>query len=68
MILCSKCNLPTKEDLDICDPCYESNLKSLLNSPHWIEMAKTRKGDLPNETLFDSVKSEHVSLKERNSR
>ena len=54
---CQQCNAPT--DLIYCDRCNLEMTEHLLSSPDWVANAKTRKGDLPNESMFDTIQREY---------
>jgi hypothetical protein len=45
-----------------CDDCHADRLRSLLDSPEWVENAKTRSGDFPGETMVDTITRELKSL------
>ena len=62
---CSGCG--TYTDFVICDDCNRGVMSLLLSSEHWVHNAKTRKGDLPGETLFDTIKREFALANHKSS-
>ena len=41
-----------------CPECHKALIAQLLNSPEWVRVAKTRPGDLPGETMHDTMQRE----------
>lgn len=41
-----------------CNDCHKANLRQLLRSASWRENAATRSGDLPGETMLDTITRE----------
>ena len=41
-----------------CPACHKAGCKRLLKSKAWREVAATRSGDLPGETLLDTIRRE----------
>jgi len=54
---CQYCG--TLTTLYLCNECNQALLKKLLTNPYWIENAKTRNGDRPNESMYDTIKREY---------
>ena len=62
MQTCVSCEKET--DLIYCNPCHLQNIQFCLDSPNWVKVAKTRKGDLPNENLFQTFTREKELLEQ----
>ena len=45
-----------------CDGCHAALLRGLLSCPRWLTWRGIAKGDLPGETLADSLKRELRAL------
>jgi len=41
-----------------CPACHTATCRRLLRSKAWCEVAATRTGDLPGETLLDTIRRE----------
>lgn len=42
----------------VCPSCHQARCQILLQSPAWVATAKTRSGDLPGESLLDTITRE----------
>ena len=62
-LTCTGCEVETS--LIYCDHCHLDNIEFCLENPDWVEVAKTRKGDLPNENLFQTFTREKEALEQR---
>lgn len=60
---CEVCNAPAGAHGVTCNPCQAARLDSLLKSRAWREVAATRSGDLPGETLLDTIRREKQGLR-----
>ena len=58
---CECCGAPTRAGVT-CDPCEAARLDALLQSSVWRENAKTRTGDMPGETMLDTIVRERKAL------
>lgn len=45
-----------------CRPCTAARLDALLDSAGWRQVAATRTGDLPGETMLDTIRREREAL------
>jgi len=59
---CEACGAPAGPSGIRCDPCHRWTLQQLLDSPEWVEVALTRKGTVPGETLAHSIRREHACI------
>ena len=58
MLTCEVCSRPAGQHGVTCDPCHVARLKALLSSSAWVAVARTRSGDLPGETMLDTIQRE----------
>tara|TARA_Y100001963_G_scaffold157231_1_gene252865 strand:+ start:2130 stop:2360 length:231 start_codon:yes stop_codon:yes gene_type:complete len=60
---CASCGCELRSDETYtCDDCHEAQLRRLLASNPWIELAVKRPGDRPDETLHDAINRELYNL------
>jgi hypothetical protein len=59
---CECCNAPC--EAITCNPCEAGRLRELLSSKAWMEVRGTSCGDLPGETLADTLRRELKGLGE----
>ena len=59
---CETCGRDAGEAGVMCNTCEAALFRALLNTPEWCENAITRSGDLPNETMLDTVRRELRAL------
>ena len=45
-----------------CDPCQVGVMETLLASAAWREQAADRLGDVPGETLLETITRQHAAL------
>jgi hypothetical protein len=55
---CEACGAPAGPSGVRCPACHKATCRSLLRSPGWVAVAKTRTGDLPGETMLDTIRRE----------
>ena len=60
-LTCERCNAPAPNGV-YCNPCHADNLRGLLSSPSWLAVRGSACGDLPGETLEDTVRRELEGL------
>lgn len=58
---CEQCGAPALHGVS-CNPCYTQRLRSLLSSPSWLAARGCATGDLPGETLADTLKRQLHAL------
>lgn len=58
---CEQCGAPALHGVS-CNPCFAERLRSLLSSPSWLAVRGRATGDLPGETLEDTLKRELHAL------
>lgn len=61
MYHCECCGRPCKTPVT-CNACEVWRLQSLLQSPEWLRVRGSIRGDRPGETLADSMRRELRSL------
>ena len=57
---CECCNAPCEGVT--CDPCEAARLLELLSSQAWMEVRGKTSGDLPGETLADTLRRELAAV------
>ena len=57
-LTCEICNRDAGPAGVVCPTCHRERCRSLLKSRAWREVAATRSGDLPGETLLDTIRRE----------
>jgi len=58
---CEACGKPDPVGVR-CPECHAAQITQILNSPEWVRVAKTRAGDLPGESMHDTMKRELNAL------
>lgn len=59
---CETCGADAGPSGIACPACELARVESLLNSRAWREVAATRSGDQPGESLLDTIRRERASL------
>lgn len=62
-LTCEVCATPVPAHGVTCDACHAARLDGLLRSKAWRDVAATRSGDLPGESMLDTVVRERGALK-----
>ena len=60
---CNKCSAPS--EFSYCDQCHMETIAGILGSPDWLRWRGVSAGDIPGETLADSLRRELVEIRER---
>lgn len=55
---CEICNRDAGPAGVVCRACHAERCRALIRSKAWREVAATRSGDLPGETLLDTITRE----------
>lgn len=61
--LCESCN--SECTVIVCDQCHAKVLRGLLGDSTWLSIRGNSSGDLPGETLADSIRRELHTLEKR---
>ena len=64
MYICERCGAPAGASGVACRPCRLRLLEGLLSSPSWVQVARTRTGDLPGESMVDTMLREIRALRD----
>lgn len=56
-LTCERCVAPCEYGVR-CDPCMIVLINGLLDSPHWVTWRGCAAGDLPGETMADTMRRE----------
>jgi len=62
MYRCERCCKQTETGVT-CDECYKMVLGDLLSSHEWLRRRGNTRGDLPGETLADTIRRERNNLR-----